>query len=101
MAEQEAVADNESRPERVYGDAPAAQPNAKPSRDAHAPADMRDQILHRARDLFAKHGYRGTSIRQLTSGVNLTPAALYYHFALVPLFRQRRRSFRPPRPDGT
>ena len=45
-----------------------------------APPDTRDLILHRARDLFARQGYRGTSIRQLTSGLNLTPAALYYHF---------------------
>jgi len=45
-----------------------------------APPDTRGLILHRARDLFARQGYRGTSIRQLTSGLNLTPAALYYHF---------------------
>ncbi len=63
MAEQEAVADNESTPVRVQGDAQAERPNAQPARDARAPADTRDQILQRARDLFAKHGYRGTSIR--------------------------------------
>ncbi|WP_420624704.1 TetR/AcrR family transcriptional regulator [Candidatus Poriferisodalis sp.] len=45
-----------------------------------APPDTRDLILQRARDLFARQGYRGTSVRQLTSGLNLTPAALYYHF---------------------
>lgn len=44
------------------------------------PPDTRDSILRRARDLFARQGYRGTSIRQLTSGLGLTPAALYYHF---------------------
>ena len=81
MADQEAVAENQSGPERPQGDAPAAQPNVQPSRDARAPADTRHQILRRARDLFAKHGYRGTSIRQLTAGLNLTPAALYYHFS--------------------
>ena len=81
MAEQEALGENESRLERVQGDAPATQPNAQPSRDGPAPADTRGQILQRARDLFAKHGYRGTSIRRLTSGLNLTPAALYYHFS--------------------
>ena len=46
-----------------------------------APPDTRDLILQRARDLFARQGYRGTSIRQLTSALGLTPAALYYHFA--------------------
>ena len=66
---------------RVQGDAQAERPTAQPARDARAPADTRDQILQRARELFAKHGYRGTSIRQLTSGLNLTPAALYYHFS--------------------
>ena len=45
-----------------------------------APPDTRDLILQRARDLFARQGYRGTSVRQLTSGLSLTPAALYYHF---------------------
>ncbi len=44
------------------------------------PPDTRASILRRARDLFARQGYRGTSIRQLTSGLGLTPAALYYHF---------------------
>ncbi|WP_420446560.1 TetR/AcrR family transcriptional regulator [Candidatus Poriferisodalis sp.] len=45
-----------------------------------APPDTRDLILQRSRDLFARQGYRGTSVRQITSGLNLTPAALYYHF---------------------
>lgn len=45
-----------------------------------APPDTRDLILRRARDLFSRQGYRGTSVRQLTSGLGLTPAALYYHF---------------------
>lgn len=44
------------------------------------PANTRGSILQRARDLFARQGYRGTSIRQLTLGLGLTPAALYYHF---------------------
>ena len=41
----------------------------------------KEQILTNARVLFATHGYDGTSIRQLTSSLNITPAALYYHFA--------------------
>jgi AcrR family transcriptional regulator len=41
----------------------------------------KQDILDTARDLFAKHGYDGTSIRQLTSSLGITPAALYYHFA--------------------
>ena len=44
------------------------------------PPDTRASILRRAHDLFTRQGYRGTSVRQLTSGLGLTPAALYYHF---------------------
>ncbi|MBD31916.1 MAG: hypothetical protein CL451_02560 [Acidimicrobiaceae bacterium] len=43
--------------------------------------DTKAQILENARKLFATHGYDGTSIRQLTSSLDITPAALYYHFA--------------------
>ena len=46
-----------------------------------AQANTKNQILENARQLFAEHGYDGTSIRQLTSSLNITPAALYYHFA--------------------
>ena len=44
-------------------------------------ANTKNQILENARELFAAHGYDGTSIRQLTATLNITPAALYYHFA--------------------
>ena len=43
--------------------------------------DTKAQILENARKLFATHGYDGTSIRQLTASLDITPAALYYHFA--------------------
>lgn len=65
MAGEGAIASTDSTPER------ASEP---------VPPDTHDSILRRARDLFARQGYRGTSIRQLTSGLGLTPAALYYHF---------------------
>ena len=48
---------------------------------AHEVNGTKEQILFNARALFATHGYDGTSIRQLTSSLNITPAALYYHFA--------------------
>jgi AcrR family transcriptional regulator len=48
---------------------------------AHEVNGTKEQILLNARSLFATHGYDGTSIRQLTSSLNITPAALYYHFA--------------------
>ena len=49
--------------------------------DKQTLAKTKIQILENARQLFATHGYDGTSIRQLTAGLNITPAALYYHFA--------------------
>ena len=45
------------------------------------PIDTKTQILENARKLFAIHGYDGTSIRQLPASLDITPAALDYHFA--------------------
>ncbi len=42
--------------------------------------DTKHQILANALRLFSRHGYDGTSIRQLTGALGITPAALYYHF---------------------
>lgn len=49
--------------------------------DHQQTANTKNQILENARELFAEHGYDGTSIRQLTASLGITPAALYYHFA--------------------
>ncbi|HCK74918.1 MAG TPA: hypothetical protein DHW19_08140, partial [Acidimicrobiaceae bacterium] len=38
------------------------------------PIDTKTQILENARKLFAIHGYDGTSIRQLTASLDITPA---------------------------
>jgi len=38
------------------------------------------QILSRATDLFAKHGFAGTSIRQIARACGITEAAIYRHF---------------------
>jgi AcrR family transcriptional regulator len=45
------------------------------------PGGTKQHILETARELFTTSGYDGTSIRQLTSSLGITPAALYYHFA--------------------
>jgi AcrR family transcriptional regulator len=42
---------------------------------------IREQILERSIHLFAKAGYDGVSMRDVAVAVELTPAALYYHFA--------------------
>ena len=65
----------------MTGDEAPASTGGTPERAGEpVPPDTRALILRRARDLFARQGYHGTSIRQLTSGLGLTPAALYYHF---------------------
>lgn len=49
-------------------------------RDTENRADTKAAILKIALKLFTQHGYEGTSIRQITTGLGITPAALYYHF---------------------
>ena len=38
------------------------------------------QILTAAKDLFFAKGYKGVSMKEIASVVQVTPAALYYHF---------------------
>ena len=42
--------------------------------------DMRDQILQVALELFTKQGYDGTSLREIAERLEVSKAALYYHF---------------------
>ena len=46
-----------------------------------ADASTRDRILEAALDLFARHGFAGTSVRQLARAVGLRESSLYNHFA--------------------
>lgn len=39
-----------------------------------------DQIIDAARRLFARHGYRGTSLNMIAAEVGVSKAALYHHF---------------------
>jgi AcrR family transcriptional regulator len=41
----------------------------------------RDRILDEAAALFLRHGYEGTSLRQLADTVGMKAGSLYYHFA--------------------
>jgi AcrR family transcriptional regulator len=45
-----------------------------------AKADTRDRILDVALDLFTEQGFDGTSLREIAERLNVTKAALYYHF---------------------
>jgi len=49
------------------------------SRDLQA-AERRVQILQGAKELFAKHGYHGTSIRALNKHIEITDGLLYHYF---------------------
>ena len=42
--------------------------------------ETRRQILTKAADLFLAKGYRGVSMKELAEAVEVTSAALYYHF---------------------
>ncbi len=43
-------------------------------------SDTRDKIQAVALELFAEHGYEKTSLREIAERLNVTKAALYYHF---------------------
>src|SRR3954452_14539032 len=42
--------------------------------------DTRDAIREVALELFAKHGYEKTSLREIAGHLGMTKAALYYHY---------------------
>jgi AcrR family transcriptional regulator len=42
--------------------------------------DTRERILAVANELFTEQGYEGTSLREIADRLDITKAALYYHF---------------------
>jgi AcrR family transcriptional regulator len=44
------------------------------------PFNTKDRILGAAEELFAVHGFAGTSLRQVTSRADVNIAAVNYHF---------------------
>jgi AcrR family transcriptional regulator len=48
--------------------------------DARTRPDTRAKIQQVAVELFTEHGYDGTSLREIAERLNVTKAALYYHF---------------------
>lgn len=47
---------------------------------ASTPFSTKDRILGAAEELFAQHGFAGTSLRQVTSRADVNIAAVNYHF---------------------
>lgn len=43
-------------------------------------SNRRDEILARATELFARHGFAGASIRQIARACSITEAAIYRHY---------------------
>lgn len=43
-------------------------------------SDTRERIQHVALELFVEHGYENTSLREIAERLDVTKAALYYHF---------------------
>lgn len=52
----------------------------KPGADGHAPEARRGHILLGAAELFVKHGYGGTSIRDIAERTGLLPGSVYHYF---------------------
>src|SRR5258708_36294865 len=48
--------------------------------DARSRSDTRARIQQVAVELFTEHGYEGTSLREIAERLDVTKAALYYHF---------------------
>ena len=48
--------------------------------DSRARSDTRARIQQVAVELFTQHGYEGTSLREIAERLDVTKAALYYHF---------------------
>jgi AcrR family transcriptional regulator len=47
---------------------------------ANSRSDTRARIQQVAVELFTEHGYDGTSLREIAERIDVTKAALYYHF---------------------
>jgi AcrR family transcriptional regulator len=48
--------------------------------ESRARGDTRGRIQQVAVELFTEHGYEGTSLREIAERLEVTKAALYYHF---------------------
>src|SRR3546814_10370396 len=61
---------------------------------ANTQFSTKDRILGAAEELFAQHGFSGTSLRQVTSRADVNIAAVNYHFGskenlVTEVFRRR------------
>jgi AcrR family transcriptional regulator len=62
------------------GSAAASEDSSPSSPQAGSRTDTRARIQQVAVELFTEHGYEGTSLREIAERLDVTKAALYYHF---------------------
>ena len=58
----------------------AAGTHLTPATVTHPHFSTKERILSAAEELFARHGFAGASLRQVTSAANVNLAAVNYHF---------------------
>jgi len=66
--------------DRGPGISPTGGPGADGKAEARSRTDTRARIQQVAVELFTEHGYEGTSLREIAERLDVTKAALYYHF---------------------
>lgn len=61
---------------------PAKRKTPESSRNAPGTPrrSKREKVLNKAAELFSRHGFDGTSMRDIASAVDMLPGSLYYHF---------------------
>ena len=72
---------------------------------ANTQFSTKDRILGAAEELFAQHGFSGTSLRQVTSRADVNIAAVNYHFGskdnlVTEVFRRRMDDMSAQRLEG-
>jgi AcrR family transcriptional regulator len=65
---------------RPAGNSATGNPAEHARPGEHVRSDTRARIQQVAVELFTEHGYDGTSLREIAERLEVTKAALYYHF---------------------
>jgi len=68
------------RPDAQHPGDPHGAPGREEHHDARTRSDTRARIQQVALELFAEQGYDKTSLREIAERLDVTKAALYYHF---------------------
>lgn len=69
------------RPSGTPAPSRRSKPGPKATAEPANESDTRERLLTEAEAFFARHGFAGTSIRDITDAVGIKPPAIYNHFA--------------------